>query len=275
MKPGIYDIPMSQYLALPYLSSGVCHRLLVSSPCHARFSQDEPNDPSDATDRGEAIHDGLGRVDRVISLDYPDWRKNEAKAAREEVRAAGKIPLLAHKAQMVKDGIEAAQNFIAQTQLAGIFDHGKPERTIIFEWEGVKCKARPDWLSDDVCLHVKTTQGSANPEAWIRNQLVNSGYDVSIAFYSLATDGHEHVFLVIEQNPPYGCSLVALTPAMHEIAMAKTLRAIRTWKHCETSGEWPSYPTEIHFAEPRPWELAQMEQMQEPRSDEHLLGGQA
>jgi hypothetical protein len=260
MKPGIYDMPMGQYLALPYLSSGKCHTLLTCSPLHARYEMDHVgDDANEASDIGTAIHDGLLEgVDRIVALDFTDWRKKEAKELREATRASGKIPLLAHKAVLVKDCIEAAQAYVAKSDLATIFAAGKPEQTIIFEHDGVKCKARPDW-NGQFCLHVKTTQGSAQPDAWIRSQLTNAGYDVAAAFYELATE-REQVFLVIEQAPPFGCSLIALTPAMQAIAAAKVARAIATWRECERSGKWPCYPSSIQYAEPTQWQMAQAEE---------------
>jgi hypothetical protein len=291
-RPGIYSgVPMADYLALPYLSSGLCHTILTCSPYHARHEQQHRVfEDNEAIDTGVAIHDALLEgVDRIEAIRPEDhrskptkanpegaipkgWTNNAIKAARDAARAAGKIPMLAGEVQNIKNAVEAAREFIDRSELAGLFDDGQPEATIVWDDEGVICRARPDWLSGDhgVLCHVKTTQGSAHPEAWIRSQLVTSGYDVAYAFYerglySLPCDGRPaltSVFLVIEQSAPYGCSLIALDPAMMDIAERKVARAIATWRQCVATNRWPCYPARIAYASPKPWQIAEEEERQ-------------
>jgi hypothetical protein len=271
LLPGLHQIPMTSYLALKALSSGMCHSILTYSPAHALYWQEHQDVASEAIDTGTAIHDALLEgIDRIVPVDAPDWRTKAAKEARDAARAAGLIPMLAHKVPSVRDAVGAARTLIEASSLVGIFDCGKPEQTLVWREGDLVCKARPDWLTDDgdVLLHVKTTKGSANPPVWIRTQLEGMGYDCSTAFYARGlnavsprdADSTEHVFLVIEQEAPHGCSLVGLDPAMWEIADAKVGRAIRTWQQCIASGMYPGYSSSIHYAEPRPWQLAEAEE---------------
>ncbi len=274
MKTGKHDLKMPDYLALKALSAGVCHELITSSPAHARYRQDNPGDASEASDVGTAIHDALLEgVNRIVPIDAPDWRTKAAKEKREETRTAGGIPLLAHKANQVLAAVDAAKAFVAASELAGIFDQGEPERTMIWIDGGVYCKARPDWLPaiEPYIVHVKTTQGSAEPEAWIRNHLVTDGYDISAAFYERGMGGRS-VFLVIEQSPPYGCSWIGLAPELQDLATRKVERAIGIWHKCSKVNVWPAYPSRICYAEPKPWQLAEQEQRELHDFD---LGGQA
>ena len=296
-EQGIHKISMADYLALPYLSSGLCNTLLTCSPYHAKFERDNRVfDDNEASDTGTAIHDALLEgINRIVNVDAKDWRTNAAKEAREVARAAGKIPILQHKIPQVQAAVEAAKDYIAGSELAGVFDSGEPEQTIIWRecisLGGVSStvidlKARPDWLTADrsIMLHVKTTKGSAEPESWIRRQLVGIGYDVAAMFYkrgAIALDetpafnrtaqSMNSVFLVIEQNPPYGCSLIALSPAMAEIASAKVERAIRTWAQCKASGKWPCYSAQIAYAEPTAWQFSEAEQSM--LTEKELEGG--
>lgn len=273
MKPGIHQISMSEYLALKALSSGLCHTLLTYSPYHAKWEQDNrPDDPSIESDIGTAIHEALleGR-DRIVEIEADDWRSKAAREARDAVRAAGKIPMLARTAALIEPAVSAAKAYIASSEIAGVLDAGKPEETLIWQEGAVTCKARPDWLDTirPLMLHVKTTGGSAEPNSWIRNQLVPSGYDVSMAFYERGfyqlMNGDNsfqlmNVFLVIEQQEPHGCSLIGLDPAMRDLAAKKADRAIRTWRECQLEGRWPCYPTRIAYAEPKSWQMEQEEQ---------------
>ena len=285
LKPGIHRISMAEYLDIKALSSGLCNTILQCSPYHAKHEQDgRPNDPSSESDIGTAIHDALLEgIDRIAVIDADDWRTKAAKEAREQARAAGQIPMLARRVAQIEAAVESAKAFIASSELAGVFDDGAPEQTIIWREGDVLCKARPDWLGADlsVILHVKTTAGSAQPDSWIRNQLIGCGYDVAAAFYERAVyslpgegkDAPTSVFLVIEQEPPHGCSLVGLAPALVDLASRKAERAIRTWQKCHKSGRFPCYPTRIAYAEPRPWDIAQEEERDVLFTEEQLKGG--
>ena len=287
MKPGIHQgIPMAQYLALDALSSGLCNTLLQCSPFHAAWQQKHRDeDASAASDIGTAIHDVLLEgIDRIVPIDAPDWRTKAAKEAREQARANGGIPMLLHKVAQIDAAVKAAKAYIAGSELAGVFDTGAPEQVMIWQEDGALCKARPDWLTADhsVLLHVKTTSGSANPESWIRNQLVNSGYDVACAFYERGLSEARgaalpkpplSVFLVIEQNAPHGCSLVALSPAMMDLASRKVARAIDAWSACRSANRWPAYPSRIAYAEPRNWDIQAEEEGAFRHFDEDELRG--
>lgn len=265
---GIHDgVPMAEYLAMRCLSASTCHHILTYSPHHARYWQtSDERDDTEASDTGTAIHDALLEgVDRIAPIDAGDWRTKAAKEARDATRAEGRIPLLAHKALRVIEAVKAAKEFIAGSEIAGAFDTGAPEQTVIWEEDGLRCKARPDWLTERWHVSVKTTKGSANPEAFIRGPLVQMGYDVAALFYErglafAANAAPVTVFLVIEQEPPHGCSLIALDPAMADIANQKVERAMAIWRKCKASGIYPSYAPRIHYAEPRPWQIAEAEQ---------------
>lgn len=280
---GIHDgVPMRDYLLHAGLSASRLNILLSESPLHARHS--EGGEPSEASEIGTAIHDGLLEgVDRIVAIEADDWRTKAAKDARDEARAASKIPMLARKVAQVQAAIAAAKSFIETTELSGIFERGKPEQTVIWYEGKLICKARPDWLTDsrDVLLHVKTTDGSAEPNSWIRNQLVR-GYDVAAAFYErgmfAVSETPEQsvylhsVFLVIEQNAPYGCSLIGMSPAMQDIAASRVNRGISLWAKCKAAGKYPAYSPVIHYAEPFAWQMADEEEKQ-MFSNEELHGG--
>lgn len=282
MNPGIHTMTMQDYLRLPALSASTCNTILQYSPFHARYEIERGGDePSEASEIGTAIHDGLLEgIDRIAVIEADDWRTKAAKEARDAARADGKIPMLARKVTQVREAIAAAEKFIEASEIGNVFKDGRPEQTIVWQEGALTCKARPDWLTHkhDIMLHVKTTQGSAQPDNWIRNQLVPAGYDVAAMFYeaglSQFVERCDHsVFLVIEQNPPYGCSLIGLSPSMQDLASRKVERAIRTWAECKRTNKYPSYPTAIHYAESMAWQETEEEirQMVDPLQEKYGL----
>jgi hypothetical protein len=279
--PGIHDIPFSQYLAdpceSPSLSSGIAHTLLTQSALHAWSEHPRLNGTvsnSNEADIGSAAHDVLlGGEDRVAWLDFDSWRTNASKEAREAAREAGRIPMLIHNSPVVNAMVEEAHRFIDGSPLAGVFERGLPERTIIWTEETphngkVWCRARPDWLTNnhDVMLHYKTTTASARAEKFIRGIMAGSGYGLSLRFYARGLAAllkpeppTQHLILVQEQEAPYACSLIGLTPAKAAIEDARVALAIAKWGQCVAWDKWPAYDSRVHYAEPTAWELAEEE----------------
>ena len=286
------DMPMADYLAVKAFSSGMANRILTQSPRHAWIDSPwnpEREDESDkASDIGTVAHDvllegGTGIIERIDPNDYPaektgaipaGWTNKSIRAARDAARAAGKIPLFPADVDAVTAMVESAKAYLATSQLAGVFDTGAAEQTVIWQEGATLCKARPDWLNADVCLHVKTTKRSVNPYSFER-MAINMGYDVSLAFYARGIERDQHVILAIEQEPPYACKLFALSNAQADISARKVERAINTWTACMKSGKFPAYDGSVHYIEPTPWDMAKAEQaMQEDNfSEEELKEG--
>jgi len=271
MTPGIYPaIKMADYLAIQAFSSGIGERILSQSPLHAwtdsAYDPNRERGDSGTADIGTYAHAMLleGGTDALCIVDAADWRTKAAQQARDDARATGKTPILIGKVEEVKAMVAAAKSYLYASELSGVFDSGAPEQTIVFETDSVLCKARPDWLTESrkISLSYKTTAGSANPDQWIRTQL--PGYDIGIVLYERAIKAVSDVqsprviTLVQEQKKPYSCSLIGLSPAWQEMAEARLTLALATWRACLDEGKFPSYPNRICYAEPKPWQLAEL-----------------
>ena len=283
----IHRISMAAYLAdpaeQPSLSSSIAHKLITRSPLHAW--RDHPRlggavrEDSGVADIGTVAHDlllgGEGKICVIDPNNYPSttgtipdgWTNKAIRAARDQARANGLTPILAGAMAGARAMVKAAHEFIATSEIAGVFDAGEAELTVIEQIDGVWLRCRPDWMSDRYLLHYKTTKASAAPEAFIRGIMPSMGYDMAMAFYAVCTpmSGRLHRMLVQEQDAPYACSLIALSPALLEISLLKVRRAIALWEQCMLSGTWPGYSSRVHYAEPTPWALAAAESaMSEP-----------
>ncbi len=278
MTPGeLARMPMAEYLALQAVSSGLLTRILQQSPLHAwidsPWNPAREDDSNKASDLGTVAHDvllegGTGIIACIDPNDYPaektgaiptSWTNKAIRAARDAARASGKIPLFPDDVARVSAMVESAKEYIAHSELAGVFDAGSPELTITGEDGATLCKARPDWLNDDVCLHVKTTARSVHPASFER-MAINMGYDVSLSFYARGIERPHHVILAIEQEPPYACKLFALSNAQADISARKVSRALDTWATCMKMNRFPAYDGAVHYIEPTPWDMARAEQ---------------
>jgi len=265
---------------VPALSASIAHLLVTKSGLHAytahpRLNPQYRQEESAEFDYGRAAHALLleGDESRFCIVEADDWRKKDAKELREKARAEKKMPMLARQVHKVRAMARAAQEYVAASELAGIFAHGVAEKSIYWQEGAHRCRATPDWLTDDasICLDYKTTT-SANPAAFL-GMAVGFGYTMQEAFYRRgikAVRGREpaFVFLLQEKEPPYACSLVAFDPAMREIGDRQADYAIQLWKDYTTRNYWPGYSARIAHLEPPDWYRSRAEQAM--ISDEQL-----
>ena len=157
--PGIYDIPAAEYHAdpcvEPSLSASVANVLLQKSPAHARLAQPrlypgyEPEE-SDRFDLGTAAHALLLERDdsNIVWVAHNDWRTAAARTARIDARAQGKLPILSRYQGVLDQMVMLARQAVNDSPLAGIFERGKPERTLCWQDEGIWCRAEwTGWLT--------------------------------------------------------------------------------------------------------------------------------
>lgn len=273
MNPGIHDLAAADYHAdlidddRPCLSKSIIHLLCNRSPRHAWTAHPKLNPdfkPYDDAkfDVGTVTHQMLleGDASRIAVIDAADWRTNAAKEERDAARAAGFTPLLTVQWAEVQQMVAAARTQFAELDLAlAPFTDGQPEQTIVWEEDGVVCKARIDWLHADLSAidDLKTAHDS-KPENWSRRQLFDHGGDIQCGFYLRGCEKVLGVrpdwrFIVIETSPPYALSIVTPGADVLAVADAKIDWAIRRWKHCLQTGDWPAYKTEPFVAELPPW----------------------
>jgi len=288
MTPGFHTITAEAYHAdpcpEPSLSNSLVQILLGESPRKAAFSHPRLNKnykPKESAefDLGTAAHDlilegGTPRICVIKPEDYrskpdknnPDgaipkgWTNNAIRAAREEARAHGLTPILPWDHVLIKAMADAAKDFLATSELAVVFDDGKPEQTMIWQEGTVWCRARPDWHTTDrrLMLDYKSTT-DASPDGFSR-QIVRMGYHIQEAFYrrgcaALAGRSPAFVFLAQSIEPPHECTLHACDPALQEIADAEVERAIGIWRECMKKNDWPSYGGRIHWTVPATWQM--------------------
>jgi len=273
MKAGIFDIPEDVYHAdgigeTPTLSSSVAHMLIERSPRHAWVAHPKLNpafeaEDSTKTDLGSVVHTlllGKGADIRIVDAD--DWRTKAAKEEREAANAAGMQPILRKHAEQAQYIVAAARAQIdAHEELAGIFANMRAEATLVWQEGEAWCRARPDVLphGGNIMVDLKTTTMSAHPDA-VQRRLFDTGADVQAAFYLRGAkavlgrgDEWHFRFVVVETEPPYALSVVALSPYGLAQAETKVNHAIRWWQKCTAANWWPGYPKRTCYVDPPVW----------------------
>jgi hypothetical protein len=280
MNPGIYAITEEEYhkdpCPTPSLSRSIIKDLLFDCPFrawlkHPRLNPDyEPEEDSVKFDLGTSAHQILLEgTDKVIALDFDDWRKKEAKEQRDQAREQGLIPLLTDQYAEVLVMVEAAKQQIRESKLPvnDLQIGGKPEQSVVWKENDTWLRVRPDWLREDkkMVIDYKTTGLSANPEGLDRH-IISMGYDIQAAFYSRGLESvtgikPEFFFIFQETTKPYLCSFIGLHPDLIKMGQQKVDYGIFLWEKCLKENNWPAYPKEIAYIEAPSWSLAKWEQI--------------
>lgn len=271
LNSGVHaDVPMDRYIAdpseTPSLNATAATLLIQRSPLHCwhaspRLNPDWRAENNSAADVGSVAHHVLlaGDTRDIAIIDADDWRTKAAKEQREEAYARGAIPILIGKMEIVHEMVNAARKQLAQSELAGILDDGHAELTLIAERNGCFMRSRPDWWTADrkIMLDLKTTQASAKAESWARI-MFNSGYHLQAEIAMqvakiLVGAAPQFYFLVLEQDAPYGLSIIGVPPTTRALAAQQLDHACNVWKRCLSENRWPCYPGEVQWAEPPAW----------------------
>lgn len=272
MKAGVYDIPMRAYHRdqigeVPTFSRSIAKLLISRSPRHAWHAHPRLNpawEPDDETkfDLGKAAHTLLlGSEERFEVIDAADWRTKAAKEAREAALLAGLLPILAPHWPQVQTMVRAVRAQLDRHQeAAGAFTEGKPEQTLVWQEQGIWCRARLDWMPARGAIFddFKTT-GNAAPDAWGDRVFFETGGDVQAALYRRAIralglhSAPVFRFVVAEVEPPFCVCVVQPTPAALDMADRKVDRALALWRWCLEQKAWPGYPARTCHVDPPAW----------------------
>jgi hypothetical protein len=147
----------------PTLSSSIAQILCDRSPAHARAAH-----PRLATtpvvveakhfDVGSAVHSLLLEPQHalVCRVEAKDWKTKGAQEARAAARELGLIPLLDKDADKVEACVAAVRPQLEAYNVTPAFLSGLIERTLVWERDGVLCRARPDSMLPDTIDDLKT-----------------------------------------------------------------------------------------------------------------------
>lgn len=263
--PGVYDLTSAEYHAdelVPggSLSSTGARKLLPPScPALFRYEQDYPRPSTKALDTGSVAHDELlGGGPEVVRVDADNWLTKAAKQQRDEARARGAVPILAHEHDEVKAMVAAvrAHPFAGRLFAPGT---GTPEASLFWidERTGMHRRARLDWLPNrtgrrTIVADLKTAR-SAEKEKFSR-AAVDYGYHQQAAYYLDGVnaldlgDDPVFVFVVIEKTPPYLVNVIQLDVTAMRIGAHLNRLALTTYAHCTRTGRWPSYSDDVELA---------------------------
>lgn len=264
IQPGSYaGIPIDAYHGGPGISKSGLDQI-DRSPAHywqaylnpARARRETP-----ALKTGHALHTAILEP-HLLETQYAaapdaDRRTTVGKAAWAAFleTAQGKTPLDKRDMDRVRYVGDAVRS---HPVAAVLLSKGRVELTHYWENQGVLCKCRPDFHTDDGWLvDLKSTQ-DARQEAFARS-IWEYRYHVQAPWY---LDGVMHasgvrprgfIFIAMEKEPPYLVACYAASPRM--IARGRTAyeRNLATYRACLAADDWPGYPDVVAPIDLPPW----------------------
>lgn len=264
--PGIYTVSIDDYhgdlCTAPSLSSSGAREIVAH--CPARFFHDSylnpkrPPDEESRFDLGKAAHTALlepeTMLDRIRIVAAPDWRTTAAKAARDDARAAGKIPILAHQADAI---LEMGNVLVAHPIFERAWTGGHAEQT--FVWKDplteIWLKARPDYVRDDFSRVVDYKTTTAADLGSFQRRVYEHGYFQQAAW---CLDGIEAVtgtrpkefwLVAQETDPPYLVQAFRVGPRALDWGKLLNRTAIDLFATCVETNKWPGYQTGVEEIE--------------------------
>jgi hypothetical protein len=292
MKPGFHSLTKSQYFAdpcpKPSLTASIAHLLVTECPSKAWAAHPKGlglrDDPTEAMERGSAVEQllGIGDTD-LVSLPHqlPDAKGNlvdtndalhlrSAKEWKADAERSGKQVV---KRSDLENWTKAAAEIKANLWKRYRFEFkGRPQRTIIWESNGVWCRGKLDHEDVPLIDDLKICE-TANPDAFAY-KLDKFGYDIQSAAYldGVATILPEYAgllalrFIVCEPHPPYEVVMYRPDGEARALGDLKWSRAKKIWGDCLDSGDFYGYARENQILETsvKPWSVAKaMEDQQD------------
>lgn len=261
------DIPEADYHAIPRVGSSWFKDLAVS-PGHFKYRRDNPRPDTEETRLGRALHVLTmepHRFDSIAVLSpHDDYRTKEAKAWRDETIASGAIPLKADKWAEVHRWRDALLSHPTASALLKPGDDVLVESTILWDYNGIPAKARPDVFRarEGIIVDVKTT-ACVHESEWDR-EVASTGLYYQPWWYLAAaetTDAAPDAFawVVVSKEAPYAV-WVRTADRWMEPARRRGENLLSMYRACQDSGRWPSSSAEVVESIPPPWFLTQTEE---------------
>lgn len=270
LPPGriLEGVTPDEYHERDGFSSSVAKAVIAQSPLHAKFqAAKKPSKVMDFGNVGHRLLLGKGKAFEV--LDFDDWRTKDAKAAGEEARGRGVVPVLRKDFDRAE---KLASKVAVELARHGIVLDGQSE--VAIEWYEetshgpLLCRAMFDhvWLDRGVIFDLKIT-GDASPDFVERNS-ERLGYAIQAAAYRRALqavrpelDGRiDFLFAFAENEEPFALNLERPSGAFRELGERRWLRACETWAGCLKAGVFPGYDAYgVNSLSPPGWVLKREE----------------
>lgn len=178
----------------------------------------------------------------------PDINKNSNEYKAFKAECAGRIVIDKDEEEILQNILKAVNEHKFAKHL---LKNGHAEQSIFWHDSetGVLCKTRPDYMTQNYIVDVKTTRGASWED--FGKSIKNYGYHRQAA---LALAGREAISglrnsnfinLCIEPERPYIVSPFLMSDEAIQQGILEYKRGLRIFKECSDANHWPVYVEEI------------------------------
>jgi hypothetical protein len=277
-KLGLYlDMSAKDYFAdpapQPSLTQSIAKILIDRSPAHARLAHPRLNpdfsEPFEYEKRlaiGNAAHKLLiGRGKEVCIIEADDFRKTDARETRDRAITDGHVPILAKHMKQAHELVKAARAQLDEVGCTTAFKDGEGHGEVVVAWQefftdapdGIWLRTMIDWKRGAGLFYdLKTSGRSAAPQA-VPYTMEDGGWPIQAAMQERGLDVVDPKnagrrifrFVMVENTPPFALTINEMTEAAMTHGRKQLDYAIRIWRRCMKTGEWPKYPPKINYPE--------------------------
>lgn len=238
------------------LTAGLAIVLATCGPARAWVWENNKKIDKDIFEFGTAAHLMVLEPhminDRVVIVAADNWRKQAVRDFRDEIRSAGKIPLLERNYEKIRLLGPAMRNELdmpfntAPTYAAELLSGGHGEVTVIAGGGDIWMKIRPDYIKtgedEDIIIDYKTT---AFRQESIFKVATKHRWDIRAAFYlhvyaKVTGRRASYVYLVQETEWPHFVTAHIISSDDFARGAEDVANARRLFAECMRSGLWPS-----------------------------------
>jgi len=265
MNEMIYGMPFSEYQARPELNHSSLKNLFPpNTPLDYAWHKNNPKPKTAAMEFGTALHTAVFEHDKfaetVIVMPDFDRRTKVGKEAHAEfmLSSAGKTAISSEEMIACQYILKTAQSHAILGKLLRA-ENRKYEVSGFFNFEGVACKFRTDFMLPDqhIILDLKTTK--RGHERAFKNSVLDFSYHSQAAFYLSAMaeitgeSWADFIWIAIESVAPY--KIYLYEPDTRWLIEGHKLctDAIHLYKECLETGIYPSVAEEITILNAPNW----------------------
>lgn len=292
-SPGIYqDVPYEVYRGWSAVNASALKILASVTPKHAKAYIDGTLD-KDTPDRlkGRAFHCGLLEpsafatrfpVGGVCQEPLASGKRKGEPCGNQGIACEGDawwcgVHVKSHPGAVeLPETLTKEQHAAIERMKVEVYghkvvsllrQHGGCEVSLLWERDGIPCKARLDKLiidrgCPDTITDLKKIQPMKGTDKALQSAVSNYGYDLSAWWY---VDGAHRLrpekkaplfaWIFAEDAPPYDVRPAWASRAMLEVGRIKAERAFNTYKWCLGANQWPGYCEDIEQLDPSEWDM--------------------
>ncbi len=210
------------------------------------WQNDNPMKQTPAMLTGSATHtlilEGREKFDNEYILS-PKFDKRTTKGKKDfadfQKKSAGKIiitPEQNYVAEMCNKSI------LKHSEAKQLFQNGSAEISGFFEFDGIYCKVRPDYLLNSVIVDLKTTSSGISQADFSRT-CAQYKYDIQTGLYQkgmniLTGQQHDFIFIVVQSVPPFNVAIFEPDNDFLMKGATKVESLIDKYKNCVETDTW-------------------------------------